>query len=237
MLNLNHFHEAFEARDAELDGRVFAAVTTTGVYCRPPCPGRPKRENVRFYPSAASARRAGFRACKRCHPDEAPAREPETLYTRVPSPVGELLLVGDEQWLRSVHMPDQKGSPAVRSGWTRADGAFSLARDQLDAYFAGELRDFDLPLAPEGTPFQQTVWDALREIPYGETRSYGELAEQIGKPGAARAVGLANGRNPIGIVVPCHRVIGSAGALTGYAGGIERKRQLLELEAGVLGLA
>jgi methylated-DNA-[protein]-cysteine S-methyltransferase len=109
-------------------------------------------------------------------------------------------------------------------------------RDQLDAYFAGERRDFDLQLAPEGTPFRQEVWSALRDIPYGETRSYGQLAAQIGRPGAARAVGLANGRNPIAIVVPCHRVIGSNRSLTGYAAGVERKRQLLELETGVLGL-
>jgi methylated-DNA-[protein]-cysteine S-methyltransferase len=236
MLNLNDCHEQFEARDTGLAGRVFAAVTTTGVYCRPGCPGRPKRENVRFYPSTEAARQAGFRACKRCHPDEAAAAPGETLYTLMPSPVGELLLVGDELWLRSVHMPDQRGAPKVASDWRRAEEPFAAARDQLDEYFAGERRDFELPLAPEGTPFWQEVWSALREIPYGQTRSYGELAEQIGRPGAARAVGLANGRNPIAIVVPCHRVIGSNRSLTGYAAGVERKRQLLELEAGVLGL-
>ena len=165
-----------------------------------------------------------------------PARRWTILYARMPSPVGELLLVGDEVWLRSVHMPDQKGAPQVRRGWRRADEPFADAREQLEEYFAGERREFDLPLAPGGTPFQNDVWDALRAIPYGETRSYGELAEEIGRPGAARAVGAANGLNPLAIVVPCHRVIGSNRSLTGYAAGVERKRQLLELEAGVLGL-
>ena len=106
--------------------------------------------------------------------------------------------------------------------------------EQLGQYFAGDRLDFDLPLAVAGTPFQQRVWAALREIPYGETESYGELANRIGSPGAPRAVGLANGRNPIGIIVPCHRVIGASGSLTGYGGGIERKRQLLDMEREVL---
>jgi methylated-DNA-[protein]-cysteine S-methyltransferase len=235
MLTYDELHKQFEARDTRLEGRVFAAITTSGVYCRPGCPGRPKRENRRFYPSAEAARRAGFRACKRCHPDEAAVSPRPTLYTRISSAVGELLLVGDELWLREVHMADRRGGPAGTSDWRRADEPFAAAREQLAEYFAGERRDFDLPLAPEGTPFQQRVWSALRDIPYGETRSYGELAEQIGRPGAARAVGLANGRNPISIVVPCHRVIGSDGSLTGYGGGVERKRQLLELEAGTAG--
>jgi methylated-DNA-[protein]-cysteine S-methyltransferase len=108
-------------------------------------------------------------------------------------------------------------------------------RDQLEAYFAGERSDFDLPLAPTGTPFQHTVWNALREIPFGETRSYRQVADQIGHP-AARAVGRANGRNPISIIVPCHRVIGADRSLTGYAGGVDRKRWLLDHEAGVLTL-
>ena len=102
---------------------------------------------------------------------------------------------------------------------------------QLRAYFAGELRDFDLPLAPRGTAFQQSVWDALLEIPYGATTTYSELAATIGRPSACRAVGAANGRNPLAVIVPCHRVIGAAGALTGYGGGLERKRMLLALEA------
>jgi methylated-DNA-[protein]-cysteine S-methyltransferase len=110
------------------------------------------------------------------------------------------------------------------------------ARRQLEAYFAGELRDFDLPLAPEGSEFQLRVWEQLRAIPYGETISYGELARRVGDPAAARAVGLANGRNPLPVIVPCHRVIGADGSLTGFGGGLERKRRLLELEAGVASL-
>jgi methylated-DNA-[protein]-cysteine S-methyltransferase len=110
-------------------------------------------------------------------------------------------------------------------------------RAQLAEYFAGRRRDFDLPLAPAGTPFQQRVWQALRAIPYGRTESYGALAARLGQPGAGRAVGLANGQNPIAIVIPCHRVIGAGGALTGYGGGLERKRWLLALEASAAGRA
>jgi methylated-DNA-[protein]-cysteine S-methyltransferase len=116
----------------------------------------------------------------------------------------------------------------------RDDEAFAAAREQLAAYFAGERTDFDLPVTATGTPFQHEVWQALTEIPYGTTWSYGELARHIGKPAAVRAVGLANGRNHVSIVVPCHRVVGANGSLTGYGGGIERKRFLLDLERGAL---
>jgi methylated-DNA-[protein]-cysteine S-methyltransferase len=116
------------------------------------------------------------------------------------------------------------------AGWDPAPDAFPDAVDQLDAYFAGELTEFDLRLRLEGTEFQRTVWAGLCEIPYGETTSYGELAARIGRPRASRAVGLANGRNPVAIVVPCHRVIGAGGSLTGYGGGLERKQALLDLE-------
>jgi methylated-DNA-[protein]-cysteine S-methyltransferase len=114
----------------------------------------------------------------------------------------------------------------------QADDVLRQVEYQLTAYFAGELRDFDLPLAPVGTPFQERVWQALRDIPYGATTSYSALANRIGAPGAARAVGLANGRNPIAIIIPCHRVIGAGGTLVGYGGGLNRKRWLLDLEAG-----
>ncbi len=152
------------------------------------------------------------------------------LHTTIPSPVGDLLLLGDEAALHSVVFPDYRVPPGAR----RSDAAFARAREQFERYFAGELTEFDLPLAPVGTPFQHQVWAALRAIPYGETRSYGELAAQIGRPGAARAVGLANGRNPLPIVVPCHRVIGANGSLTGFGGGIERKAALLALESRYL---
>lgn len=151
-----------------------------------------------------------------------------TRFTTVPSPIGDLLLLGDGDALSGLYM--EPWAPAA--AWQRADDAFTAAREQLDAYFAGELTAFDLPLAPRGTEFQLRVWTALQEIPYGETTSYGALAGRIGAPGAARAVGLANGRNPISIIVPCHRVIGAGGSLTGYGGGLERKRALLDLERG-----
>ena len=154
-----------------------------------------------------------------------------TLYTYLRSPLGDLLLFGDEQALRGVYM-DAKAPP----GWRRSDEAFAAAGEQLDQYFAGERRDFDLPLDLRGTPFQRRVWQALLTIPYGETRSYGEIAAQIGRPDRPRAVGAANGRNPVSIVVPCHRVIGSDGSLTGYGGGLARKRWLLDHEAGRLAL-
>ena len=151
-------------------------------------------------------------------------------YRTIDSPVGPLTLAGTGSTLMHLRMLDQTHEPD-RSGWEpAADDAFADAVDQLSAYFAGELTEFDLPLELLGTEFQRQVWAALRTIPYGETRSYGQIAEQIGSPGASRAVGLANGRNPIGIIIPCHRVIGSTGSLTGYGGGIDRKRALLALE-------
>ena len=149
------------------------------------------------------------------------------LYDTIDSPIGELLVAGDGHALTAVHMD---GSP--RPAWRRDTSALREATSQLRAYFAGELREFDLPLTPAGTPFQREVWAALREIPYGHTISYAQLAAVVGRPGSARAVGAANGRNPIAVVIPCHRVIGASGALTGYGGGLGRKRLLLDLEAG-----
>jgi methylated-DNA-[protein]-cysteine S-methyltransferase len=147
----------------------------------------------------------------------------------VDSPVGLLTLAGPNGRLRHLRMVDQTYEPS-RQGWEFDDSAFADAVMQLEAYFAGELIEFDLELDLIGTDFQRRVWTALLTIPYGETRSYGEIAQQIGSPGASRAVGLANGHNPIGIIVPCHRVIGANGSLTGYGGGLHRKRSLLELE-------
>ena len=145
------------------------------------------------------------------------------------SPIGPLTLVSDGDGLVGVHF---EGWMLPAAAVNKSDAVLARTARQLDAYFAGQLRTFDLPLAPTGTPFQQRVWSALREIPFGETRSYGQLAKAIGKPSAMRAVGAANGRNPIAIVVPCHRVIGADGSLTGFGGGIERKRFLLSLEQG-----
>ena len=151
-------------------------------------------------------------------------------YSTLTTPIGELLLAADPDGaLTAVHLP---GRHASTDGWERDDALLEPARRQLTEYFAGERTAFDLPLRPAGAPFQLRVWEALTRVPYGETAAYGELAAELGHPGAARAVGAANGRNPIAIVVPCHRVIGASGALTGYAGGLECKRELLDLEAG-----
>jgi methylated-DNA-[protein]-cysteine S-methyltransferase len=150
--------------------------------------------------------------------------------TTVESPIGELTLASDGEALIGLYMTDQRHRPELPTADGDDDAVLAAAREQLAEYFAGERREFDLPLKPAGTPFQRAVWEALQAIPYGETAGYGELANRLGRPGAARAVGLANGRNPIAIVVPCHRVLGAAGALTGYGGGLERKRYLLELE-------
>lgn len=155
-------------------------------------------------------------------------------FSRIESPVGMLLLAGDGESLTLVAMHDRKHGARQQPDWRRDDAAFSAAREQLEAYFSGELRTFDLPLAPAGTVFQRRVWQALLDIPLGRTESYSALAQRIDAPKAARAVGLANGRNPIAIIIPCHRVIGADGSLTGYGGGIERKRWLLAHE-GYLG--
>jgi methylated-DNA-[protein]-cysteine S-methyltransferase len=153
-------------------------------------------------------------------------------HTFIDSPIGTLTLVRDEAGLTGVFMPEHRPAPNEAGFGERDDAAFADALQQFGEYWAGERTDFELPLAPTGTEFQLRVWNALRTIPHGETRTYGWIAEQIGQPTAVRAVGLANGRNPISIVVPCHRVVGASGALTGYAGGVERKRFLLDLEAG-----
>jgi methylated-DNA-[protein]-cysteine S-methyltransferase len=159
------------------------------------------------------------------------------IYTTVESPIGELLLVGERGVLHGLHMQDGLRPTRVRPDWVRRDDAFSDVRAQLREYFAGERTTFDLRLHMDGGAFQRTVWHALTEIPYGETISYGELARRIGRPDLARAVGTANGQNPIAVIVPCHRVIGANGKLVGYGGGLDNKRRLLELEQGVLTLA
>ncbi|MEU7134329.1 methylated-DNA--[protein]-cysteine S-methyltransferase [Streptomyces sp. NPDC046261] len=153
------------------------------------------------------------------------------VHTVVDSPYGPLTLVATDGVLSGLYMTGQRHRPPEETFGDRAGGGpFPEVTRQLEAYFTGASDRFDLPLSLTGTPFQRRVWEALREIPYGRTVSYGELAERVGSPGASRAVGLANGRNPIGIIVPCHRVIGAGGSLTGYGGGLDRKRRLLAFE-------
>lgn len=151
-------------------------------------------------------------------------------HTIVDSPVGSLTLVDDDGALAGLYMAEQRHLPDPASFGPRDAAVQPALREQLMSYFHGELQRFDVPVAVHGTPFQQAVWAALREVPYGTTCTYGDLAAAIGRPNAVRAVGAANGRNPVCIVVPCHRVVGSGGALTGYAGGVERKQHLLALE-------
>ena len=149
----------------------------------------------------------------------------------VDSPLGPLTLVERDGAVAGLYMTEHRHMPALEGN--RDDTVLPGLQEQLAAYFARELKDFDVALSVVGTPFQQRVWAGLAQIPYGETWSYAELAEHIGSPTAVRAVGLANGKNPVSIVVPCHRVVGSNGSLTGYGGGLARKQQLLELERGL----
>src|SRR5215212_11973319 len=157
-------------------------------------------------------------------------------HTTIDSPIGELLLTGREDALCGLWMQDGLRPMRIDPTWREADEPFEEAIAQLAAYFGGERREFDLALDPPGGEFSRRVWAELRRIPYGETITYGEQARRLGIPSAARAVGTANGQNPLAVIVPCHRVIGANGKLTGYAGGLDRKRLLLELESGVSSL-
>jgi methylated-DNA-[protein]-cysteine S-methyltransferase len=156
-------------------------------------------------------------------------------YSIQPSPIDDLLLIGDGDALTELYLPGEWTAGTLSADWVRQDNALlRRAADQLRSYFVGELTQFEVPLAPGGTSFQQQVWSALQQLPFGTTSSYGQLAASLGQPLAARAVGLANGRNPIPIIIPCHRLIGASGSLVGYGGGLERKRWLLDLEARVV---
>lgn len=153
-----------------------------------------------------------------------------TLYTHLESPIGPLLLTGNGQALTGLFTSLHRSGNLIQPGWVPDEASFTQAAEQLSEYFAGARREFDLPLDPDGTEFQHRVWEQLRQIPFGETRTYGQIAKVLGDPNASRAVGLANGRNPISIIVPCHRVIGVNQKLTGYAGGLEAKSWLLAHE-------
>lgn len=153
-----------------------------------------------------------------------------TCYSYLDSPIGEIFLLGDGTCLTGLFLPRHKGRPELHDSWKRSDASFVEARQQLSEYFDGQRQQFDLPMKLDGTPHQLRVWQELTRIPFGTTISYGELARRTGNPSASRAVGNANGRNPISIIVPCHRVIGSSGKLTGYGGGLHNKEWLLEWE-------
>jgi methylated-DNA-[protein]-cysteine S-methyltransferase len=158
----------------------------------------------------------------------------EVNYAVIESPIGRLLAVGNGAALCGLYMESHKRGPAPSDGWRRDDDSLRFVAEQLAAYFAGELKSFDLPCAAAGTTFQRRVWTALGEIGFGETVTYAQLAQRVGAPTATRAVGAAVGRNPLSIIVPCHRAVGSDGSLTGFAGGLPRKRWLLEHEKAVL---
>jgi len=159
-------------------------------------------------------------------------------YTHYESSLGRLLMQSDGQVLTGLHFHDEKHAPRLAADWLPDPDLpiFGRTRVQLDEYFAGTRRAFDVPIRPMGTPFQRRVWEVLQRIPYGVTTTYGAMARDLGQPTAMRAVGAANGRNPISIIVPCHRAIGADGTLTGYAGGLHRKRALLELESTTMPL-
>jgi len=153
-------------------------------------------------------------------------------YRYIKSPIGQLLLAGDDEGLKFIGFPEGKGVIQPQADWKEDKRAFADVRKQLDEYFAGRRKTFDVKLSPSGTAFQREVLGALQQIPYGETRSYQDIASVLGRPRAVRAVGAANGRNPLPIIIPCHRVIGANGSLTGFGGGLPTKRYLLELERG-----
>jgi methylated-DNA-[protein]-cysteine S-methyltransferase len=153
-----------------------------------------------------------------------------TYYSFIDSPLGRMFVQGDGRFVTGLFMPHHKGWRGPDASWREADAPFVAVREQLAEYFAGERQQFDVPLKVAGTPFQQRVWQELVRIPFGTTISYARLAQRVGQPTASRAVGHANGRNPVSIIVPCHRVIGANGKLTGYAGGVDKKEWLLDWE-------
>jgi len=226
--------EMTTARDSV---RKLQGCRTTRIYCRLDCPAgkRMKPQNRVYFGSPEEARASGYRACKVCKPDGHNV-EPETFFvSSYDSPLGTYTLVSSSKGVVCVESAKEVQKRIVR--WRRDgihlrdDGEYNaLVARELGAYFAGKLRQFTVPLDLRGTAFQRQVWEALCDIPYGVTCSYGDVARALGKPKASRPVGQAIGRNPVAIIVPCHRVIGSDGGLTGYGGGLHIKRALLDLE-------
>ncbi|MGH2345897.1 MAG: methylated-DNA--[protein]-cysteine S-methyltransferase [Chloroflexota bacterium] len=256
-LSRHEMTERMLASDRSADGCFMVGVKTTGIYCMPSCrpPRKPNPENCVFFASPEEARAAGFRACKLCKPDAAflaitannagraadtqPRTAPRIAYLdtidEAPGPLA-FAVAGDGALLRLQFLDGQYESTVEeeleRDGFRaeRDPGRTAQARGQLLEYCAGERRTFDLPLVLGGSEWQNTVWRTLTSIPFGETRTYGQIAAMLGRPAAARAVGRANATNPIPLVVPCHRVIGADGSLTGYGGGMHLKVRLLAHE-------
>jgi AraC family transcriptional regulator of adaptative response/methylated-DNA-[protein]-cysteine methyltransferase len=226
---------------------VISAVRTTRIFCREGCPARPLPRNVVHYKTGVEALLAGYRPCKRCHPlheeGKGPKRgAPVTSLSRIDTPLGPMFAAVADGRLVLLEFADRRMVPTQFKRLGALLGCdyevsdvplHAVVRRQLDQFFAGRRADFDLPLSTPGTAFQRAAWDALRRIPTGKTRSYADQAAAIGRPTAVRAVARANGDNRIAIVIPCHRVIGSDGSLTGYGGGLDRKRALLELEGAL----
>lgn len=217
------------------------AVRTTGNFCRPTCPARPNPGNTVRYGSCEEALVAGYRPCKRCRPfgEAREGAEPVSVAT-LDTPLGPMIGAATRTHLVLLEFADRRmlrtqlKRVGKALGWDLAPGLNRVLRQaqrELDGYFAGRRRSFTVPLRVPGTPFQSRVWAALRRIPYGATRSYAQLAKTVRHPSAVRAVGTANGDNRVAIIIPCHRVIGSDGSLTGYGGRVWRKRRLLDLEA------
>ncbi|MFI4975575.1 MAG: methylated-DNA--[protein]-cysteine S-methyltransferase [Caulobacterales bacterium] len=223
---------AMQARDTAADGAFVFAVRTTGVYCRPSCPGRPLRRNVTFHDSPASARAAGFRACLRCKPDTAGA----VTYAFADTVLGLALVAMGERGLKALLFGPSRAALAEDLAWRLPHAMRALDEaglrpviDKVRALVAGSAAA-DIPLDPAGGAFERAVWAALREIPAGRTASYGEIAGRIGRPGEAKAVAEACAANPIAVLTPCHRVVRADGSISGYRWGVWRKRALLRRE-------
>lgn len=225
---------ALERRDRDADGAFLFAVTTTGVYCRPGCGGRPLRKNVRFYETAEAARADGYRACRNCRPDEAR----ETLrWATVATDLGLTLVATSDDGIRAITLGDDAATLAAdlaarfpKARLVEDAAALGDLTAQVRALVADPRARTRLPLADQGTDLQRAVWSALRAIPAGTTASYGDIARAIGRPTAVRAVAQACAANPLAVVTPCHRVVRSDGGLSGYRWGVERKRALLARE-------
>jgi AraC family transcriptional regulator of adaptative response/methylated-DNA-[protein]-cysteine methyltransferase len=225
---------AGRARDRKADGHFLTAVRTTGVYCLPSCSGRPKRENVEYHLTAQAARAAGFRACKRCRPDDLITLR----YASAVSELGLLTAAVGETGLNAVVFADSPADALAdlerrfpRARFVEDQTGLAATMSEIAEMVVRPAKPTRLKLDAQGTPLQQQVWAALRDIPAGRTASYAEVARAIGRPQAVRAVAQACGANPLAVVTPCHRVVRSDGSLSGYRWGVDRKRALLAREA------